>query len=167
MSAKILAVLLGMAFFPGPFSISAATIDEDTAREIAKGATETFVAFRKDPLGKTGASEIPNKFWTTPLRNLKPVKVYLHMNNVVVVQNVAAGKEEGVYIYEPYSSYLPFDGQYGFALTPKPNIGNTYTLGTGVFSYQKMTTNQPAQLIVATNSVQETNRPSRAPGSGR
>ena len=89
------------------------------------------------------------------------------MNNVVVVQKVSAGKEEGVYIYGTYSSHLPFDGQYGFALTPKPNIGNTYTLGTGVFSYQKMTTNQPAQLTVATNSVQETNRPSRAPGSGR
>ena len=166
MSSKIFAALLGVAVCSGPLHTSAATIDEDTAKQIVKGATETFIAFRKDPAGKTGALEIPNKFWTTPLRNLKPVKVYLHMNNVVVVQKVSAGKEEGVYIYGTYSSHLPFDGEYGFALTPKPNIGNTYTLGTGVFSYQKMTTNQPAQLIVATNSVHETNRPSRAPGSG-
>jgi hypothetical protein len=129
----------GFAVCSVPLATSAATIEEDTAKEFVKGATETFVAFRKDAVGKTGASEIPKKFWAASIRDLKPVKVYIHINNVVVVQKVADGKEEGLYIYEPYSSQMPMDGLHGFALTPKPNTAGSYTLGTGVFSYHRLT----------------------------
>ena len=167
MNSQLLAVLLGLTFCSIPLPTSAGTIDEGRAKEIVNGATGTFVAFRKDAAGKTGASEIPKEFWASSIRDLKPVKVYIHMNNIVVVQKVADGREAGVYIYQPLSSYLPMDGVQGFTLTPKPNTARTYTLGTGVFSYEKMATNQAVQRAGASRSGQETNRPPVAAGSGR
>jgi hypothetical protein len=167
MNANLLAVLLGFACCSAPVRTFAAAIDEDTAKELVKGATQTFVAFRKDAAGKTGASEIPKEFWATSIRDLKPTKVYIHMNNIVVAQKFADGMEAGVYIYEPLSSYLPMSGVHGFLLTPKPNTPGTYTLGTGVFSYEKMTTNQAVHRTGASRSGQETNRAPAAAGSGR
>lgn len=145
MNAKIFAALLGLSFSSLSVPIPAATIGEDRAKSIVKEATEMFIAFRKNSEVRTGASEIPSRFWTASIRDLRPVKVYIHMNNIVVAQELADGKEAGVYIYQPYSSYLPMHGVHGFALTPKPNTAAIYKLGTGVFSYEKVATNQAVQ----------------------
>src|SRR4051812_569371 len=129
MNTKSLAVLLGFSFCSVPVRTFAAAIDEDTAKELVKGATETFIALRKDAAANKGASEVPTKFWAASIRDLKPVKVYIHMNNIVVVQKITDGREAGVYIHEPFSSYMPMDGVYGFVLTPNPKTPGTYTFG--------------------------------------
>lgn len=158
MSVNVFAVLLGLILGSSVNLALAATLGGVEAKAIVTGATETFGAFRKSALGKTGASEIPKEFWTASIRCLKPIKVYLHMNNIVVVQNVAEGKEAGLYIYQPLSSYLPMDGVDRFVLTPKPSTAGTYTLGTGVFSYERMATNRAVQERGPSRSGEETGR---------
>jgi hypothetical protein len=107
--------------------------------EIVKGATETYNSFIKagSAKGPPQSFEISKDHWSPELRALKPLKVYVHMVNVVVVQKLADQNEEGLYVYIPVSSYLPMDGVDGFRLTPKPNEGVVYRLGTGVFSYER------------------------------
>src|SRR3954454_23819803 len=119
MNAKLLAVLLGFACCSVPVRTFGAAVDENTAKELVKGATETFVAFRKGAAAKIGASEVPAKLWAASIRDLKPVKVYIHRNNIVVAQKFEDGKEAGIYIHEAFSSYLPIDGVHGFVFTPK------------------------------------------------
>ncbi len=82
-------------------------------------------------------NEIPPQFWDPRIQALKPIKVYTHRANVVVVQRVQDGVEEGTYIYIPISSYLPMTGDDGFTFSPEPKNGNTYSLGTGIFEYKR------------------------------
>jgi hypothetical protein len=81
--------------------------------------------------------EIPEKYWAKGIRELKPIKVYTHMVNIVVAQKILDNVEEGKYINIPISSYLPMDGIDGFTFQPNPLKGNQYHLGDGVFDYQR------------------------------
>jgi hypothetical protein len=72
--------------------------------------------------------EIPSKYWTDPIKALKPVKVYVHRINVVVVQGMNNGIEMGKYIYIPISSFLPTNGVDGFEFTPNPQKDKNYIL---------------------------------------
>jgi len=83
------------------------------------------------------STEIPERYWAQAIRDLKPIKVYTHMVNIVVAQKVRDNVEEGKYIYIPISSYLPMDGVDGFAYKPNPLKGNQYHLGDGIFDYQR------------------------------
>ncbi len=80
--------------------------------------------------------------WTDPIKALNPIRVYTHRVNVVVVQRVHEGIEEGKYIYIPISSYLPQSGDDGFEFTPDPRRGNTYTWGDGVFDFKRTISKQ-------------------------
>jgi hypothetical protein len=62
--------------------------------------------------------EIPPQYWTAAIRALDPIKVYLHRVNVVVVQRVRDGIEEGKYICIMSSSFMPRTGDDGFEFTP-------------------------------------------------
>jgi len=86
---------------------------------------------------ETPRDEIPPACWTDGLRQLKPLKVYTHRVNVVVVQRITQRTEEGKYVYIPISSYLPQSGDDGFVFSPNPMSGNRYTLGSGVFDFQR------------------------------
>ena len=81
--------------------------------------------------------EIPSKYWAASIKALHPIKVYMHIVNVVVVQRINNGIEEGKYIYIPISSYLPRSGDDGFEFTPDPAIDDTYLLGNGVFDFKR------------------------------
>jgi len=81
--------------------------------------------------------EIPRQHWAEGIKKLKPIKVYKHKTNIVVVQRISDGTEEGKYICIPISSYLPMDGIDGFTLHPNPVKGNRYHLGDGIFDYQR------------------------------
>jgi hypothetical protein len=107
--------------------------------EIVKGANETYMSFIKatNAKGPLASAEISKEYWSAEIRAHKPLKVYTHMVNLVVVQKSADRKEEGLYIYIQVSSYLPMDGVDGFKLTPKPNQGRIYTLGDGIFRYER------------------------------
>ena len=54
-----------------------------------------------------GEYEIPPDFWPVAIKELKPVKVYDHMLNIVIVLSIRDGREEGIYIHNVISSYAP------------------------------------------------------------
>jgi hypothetical protein len=82
---------------------------------------------------------IPERYWADAIRRLKPLKVYTHRANVVVVQRVRENVEEGKYICTPISSFLPQPGVDDFSITPNPQSGDAYHVGNGVFDYQRWT----------------------------
>jgi len=71
--------------------------------------------------GRQQRGNVPEQFWGKAIRQLRPVRVYMHGNNVVCVLQSADGVEEGIYINIPVSSYLPRSGDDGFTFTA---IGN-------------------------------------------
>jgi hypothetical protein len=107
--------------------------------ELVEAANRTFSNYvHSEEAKETKAQgDIPPKYWTASIRALKPIRVYLHRINVVVVQRVVNGVEEGKYIYIPVSSYLPMSGDDGFTFTPNPLKGNTYDTGDGIFDFQR------------------------------
>jgi len=78
-------------------------------------------------------TKIPARYWDQQIKDMKPIKVYNHMVNIVVVQRVSDNVEEGKYIYIPISSYLPRSGDDGFLFNPNPmdNFGN------GIFDFER------------------------------
>jgi hypothetical protein len=84
-------------------------------------------------------NEIYSTYWADGIKALNPIKVYKHRTNIVVVQRISEGIEEGKYICIPISSYLPMTGDDGFVFSPEPLNGNTYTLGNGVFDFKRST----------------------------
>lgn len=107
--------------------------------ELAESAYQTYSRYvRAINAGEEVANpEIPERYWSEPIRELKPIKVYTHRVNMVVVQKIRDGVEEGKYIYTPVSSYLPMDGIDGFTYKPNPLKGNRYHLGDGILDYQR------------------------------
>ncbi len=61
--------------------------------------------------------DIPQKYWTERIALLKPTRIYTHRVNVVVVQDEIGNREKGIYIYLPYSSYYPQNGDDGFSFS--------------------------------------------------
>ena len=104
--------------------------------ELVRDATETYAAYVNAGTEESGA-DIPPAYWAEGIRSLQPLKVYTHRVNIVVVQRLIDGIEEGMYIYIPISSYLPEPGDDGFEFTPNPKTGNTYTLGNGIFEFKR------------------------------
>jgi hypothetical protein len=60
------------------------------------------------------SSEIEPEYWAEEIAQLKPIRVYNHMVNIVCVLEETPEAEKGFYIYIPISSYLPMSGDYGF-----------------------------------------------------
>ena len=87
---------------------------------LAKSAHETYSRYTRetDSDQLTPSDEIPKKYWTDKIKELKPIKVYIHHFNIVVVQRISANIEEGKYIYMPISSYAPHNNGFdGFKFT--------------------------------------------------
>jgi hypothetical protein len=57
---------------------------------------------------------------------LRPLRVYFHSANVAVVLKQAGNVEEGVYIYVPISSFIPFTNGDGFEWTKTSDNVWTY-----------------------------------------
>jgi hypothetical protein len=83
----------------------------------------------------SSSNEIHERYWAPAIRELKPLKVYTHRVNIVVVQKVHDNVEEGKYINIIISSYAPTDGVDGFTFQPNPKKG--YQYHHGVFDYQR------------------------------
>lgn len=107
--------------------------------DITWDAQATHAAYTRATIAGTEKPRdvIPPACWSAGIKQLKPLKVYTHRVNIVVVQRVTETTEEGKYIYIPISSYLPHSGDDGFVFKPNPRTGNTYTLGNGVFDFQR------------------------------
>jgi len=80
-------------------------------------------------------SEIPPAYWEPSIQRLHPVKVYTHRVNLVVVQHVNGGTEQGKYISLPVSSFRPVSSYLykhpvdGFVFRP--------AWGNGVFNFTR------------------------------
>jgi hypothetical protein len=104
---------------------------ETTYRNYSRGCAER----RTDD----GGIEIPSRCWAEPIKALKPIRVYTHRVNIVVVQRFQNNVEEGKYIYIPISSYLPQSGDDGFEFTPNPLQGGIYHVHE-VFDFKRTRT---------------------------
>ena len=83
---------------------------------LPKSAYETYTRYFK-AAQRTPSDEIPKQYWTDMIKELKPIKVYIHRVNIVVVQRVSDNIQEGKYIYIPISSYIPHRADDGFTFT--------------------------------------------------
>ncbi len=111
-----------------------------SSNELVHAAVATYAKFNRGYAGrreKRGETDIPPSCWDEPIKDLRPVKVYLHRVNVVVVLRFKDNVEEGKYIYQPISSYLPQNGDDGFEFTPNPLQGNVYQLHE-VLDYRRL-----------------------------
>lgn len=96
---------------------------DDSSRSpdtLARAAYETYIRYGKAIRAGTVKSTheiVPKAYWTDGIKALNPINVYLHRNNIVVVQRVSGAAEEGKYIYVPISSYIPQSGDDGFTFT--------------------------------------------------
>jgi hypothetical protein len=107
--------------------------------DLVEAAEATYVARLRATRGGTPdpTNEFYPTYWADGIKALNPIKVYMHRINIVVVQRISDGIEEGKYIFIPISSYLPMTGDDGFVFSPEPLNGNTYSLGTGVFDFKR------------------------------
>ncbi|MFA5863704.1 MAG: M56 family metallopeptidase [Phycisphaerae bacterium] len=86
--------------------------------DLVQGAELTYMRHMRK--GKnSGDNGIAPELWTEPVRELKPLYVYTHMANLVVVLKKTDQVEEGLYIALPISSSIPDGGSDGFVLTAK------------------------------------------------
>ncbi|MBU0992819.1 MAG: hypothetical protein KJ737_10040 [Proteobacteria bacterium] len=68
---------------------------------------------RKTREGVSGAfQEIPEIYWHEDIKEMNPVWVYQHNNNLAIVLDVSENTEEGIYVYVSSSSYLPENDAY-------------------------------------------------------
>jgi len=110
-----------------------------SADDLVEAAHATYAARVRAVRGGTPdpTNEIYPTYWADGIKALNPIKVYTHKVNIVVVQRISDGTEEGKYIVIPVSSYLPMTGDDGFVFSPEPLSGNTYSLGDGVFDFKR------------------------------
>ena len=117
------------------------TLSTSTLAEAANQTVAGYVRAMRDSEGENPTHVIPRQYWADGIKMLKPIKVYTHRANIVVVQKISDNVEEGKYIYVNISSYLPMDGVDGYSYRPNPVRGNQYHLGDGVFDYQRTINN--------------------------
>jgi hypothetical protein len=105
----------------------------------------TAIVDGKEERPAAGNLDIPSKYWMEPIKALRPVRVYTHHYNIVVVQKVSDDVEEGKYIMNPISSYLPQSGDDGFVFSPNPKTSTGLTFpADGVLEFKRTRTgNKP------------------------
>ncbi len=91
---------------------------------LATAALQTHIQYIKavNSGEQEPSDEISKKYWADDIKRLKPIKVYRHRSNIVVVQRASANRQEGLYIILMISSYAPRSGDEGFMFT---NLGNS------------------------------------------
>ncbi|MCK5564245.1 MAG: hypothetical protein KAJ07_03285 [Planctomycetes bacterium] len=100
-----------------------------TWHDITRAAMGTHGAYMQDFNSRenpTWSDDIPRQFWTKPIRNMKPLRVYLHLYHLVVVQKINGNIEEGIFINMPISSTIMFSGNDGFIFTEEFKYGYRY-----------------------------------------
>jgi hypothetical protein len=118
------------AWYSGSKKAVEATLFPDT---LAGAAYETYTRHARAVSAGTEqpSTDIPHEYWTEKIKALKPLRVYTHRANIVVVQTVTRETETGKYIYIPVSSYLPRSGDDRFVFTPAWDMVYDYTRKRG------------------------------------
>ncbi len=119
---------------PSPEATRPSVEASPSVSSLTKAAEQTYANARS-----TSPTEgvIPPECWAAPIKALHPITVYTHRVNLVVVQRVHDGIEEGKYLYIPISSYLPHSGDDGFEFSPDKD-----TLGKGVYDFKRTVSKQ-------------------------
>jgi len=91
---------------------------------LAGAAHETYIRYIRavNSGAQKPSVEIAKQYWTDEIKRLKPIRLYRHRSNIVVVQRASANRQEGKYISIIVSSYAPRSGDDGFTFT---DIGNS------------------------------------------
>lgn len=74
--------------------------------EYTRAAMDTVIGFNQSRLA-TSSAAIPREFWAEKIKDLKPLKVYWHNNNLAIVLRDSSSEVDGMYICVPISSYSP------------------------------------------------------------
>ncbi len=133
-------LIVAVCLFGCLFAVSGCqkkTGSEDTASipdNLAVSALQTHAQYIKavNSGQQERSDEISEKYWTDEIKKLKPIKVYMHRTNIVVVQKAAPERQEGLYISIMISSYAPQSGDDGFTFTD---------LGNSVYRFERIIEN--------------------------
>jgi hypothetical protein len=90
--------------------------------QAAQSTHSNFVKALNEGKVKSGETEIAPEYWADAVKDHKPVRVYTHRANIVLVLRVDKdGTEEGLYIHIPVSSFIPQTGARidGFLFNPR------------------------------------------------
>ncbi len=138
MSAKgFAAVLLVLAVVAGgcqrptqPVSFYSSALQVDALKTCLAVGKNGDVRFKED---------IPSVYWAERIKALRPLNVYSHRSNIVVVQKLTGAREEGLYINLPISSYVPEAHVDGFEFVPDAASAKAYgyTDGHDVWHYTR------------------------------
>lgn len=97
---------------------------------LQEAAGQTYSNYMRDSVSDRNpqpSDEIPAGYWADAIKALMPIRVYKHRANIVVVQRVSNGVEEGKYIYNPISSYMPMTEEVdGFTFLTDPDDPRVY-----------------------------------------
>jgi hypothetical protein len=90
-----------------------------TGLDLSTAAMRTHKRYRDAvDAGKLApTAPIPQAMWDPAIEALRPIRVYTHRLNPVIVLNESGGGEEGIYLTNPISSYAPVDKDDGFEFT--------------------------------------------------
>lgn len=82
-------------------------------------------------------NDVPMDEWSEAIGRLAPLRVYEHNNNLVVVQSVEDGVQQGVYINRAVSSYYPVPGSEddGFVFGEEVRDGEEFGTGSTVLDF--------------------------------
>lgn len=104
--------------------------DLPSPEDLQKAAIETSNIYSKavKKSSATNSNYIPEKCWTEEIKSLKPIRVYMHGANTVIVLQETAVSESGIYVYNLLSSHIPIDGD---------NESTFYTIGQDIYGYSR------------------------------
>jgi hypothetical protein len=86
---------------------NAPQLDQAQREAIVKAATQAFANHVKGERKKEMPDEIDKAHWGESIAKLKPLRVRNDRVNIAIVLAENAGIEEGLYVSNPISSYLP------------------------------------------------------------
>lgn len=110
-------------------------VDQIGTATLSRSAEE-MVSHRLLIAAEMPSGNIDPELWTKEIQRFKPIRVYGHRMNIVVVLSESYEAEDGLYIYIPISSYFPRDGDDGFTFKH---------LGDGVHTYRREVQPEPLE----------------------
>jgi len=92
-----------------------------------KAAHQTQKAYSKTTKkGVIWSGDIPRKFWSEQICELKPQRVYFHKSHMVIALKTNGNVEEGITFDTQITSHLLLNGDDGFTLGERSGFASKY-----------------------------------------
>ena len=116
---KRLTILVTSIFLLPVCSIAGDGVTHKTERDLSRAAEKTAERYYEaiNNNSENNLDEIPEKYWDKLIKELNPIKLYMHRVNIVIVLTIDGQVETGRYVYQPLSSFIPVDRTDGFKFT--------------------------------------------------